>query len=341
MSRYSLQDYTAYIKMSNNRHLLVEGKQDRRLFTELLDVAFRDFAIRISRDEVNIDVAQDLIGTGFQDTRGNRQKVELVSEAIGRTADRKKFVGFVDREFRGFEWGDRFADHINGHYVLDRLVWSRGHSVENYYFDLASLQGPLRAFSRSHRFGEALALFQVICESVIRFACAASLAGLELNMITVLRRSLHWRLVDLGPSGASIRTEEWKESLRRNQKLTEEMARLVIERYESWVRRVEAADFGIIRWLCHGHVGLSCIWAAYARCVYETCEHTEDQDRGREAQHVLAADEDVRFNVCLQAWAGGASTSAPDCPSIVFDLLGLSPPSHESSTQARQVDGHA
>ena len=63
----------------------------------------------------------------------NREKVEYIHALA---ADHAKLAGWVDREFRMFAVGPSIVNELKGHNVLDAsLFWTRGHSIENYFFD--------------------------------------------------------------------------------------------------------------------------------------------------------------------------------------------------------------
>jgi hypothetical protein len=322
MARFNLNDYRAYIRISHNKRMLVEGKGDKRFFIDLLDALFTKYKQPITRDQIEIDTAEELIGEGFQTTRGNREKVEYVCNSVIGTSDADKLVGFVDREFREFDWRDEFLDRINGHRVVGRLVWSRGHSVENYFFEMRYLSDSLSAFSVNDRFKEALRRFHAIFESVLRSACAASIAGLELNKLSLIKRGIDWNLVDLSTEKMSIKITDWKAALITHQGLQEPQAQELIDRYQFWLERVEAASFQVVRWLCHGHTGFAFIWLAYAHCMYEVYGDFEDRERQYEARRVLGADEKVRANLCLNIWSKRA-VDDDNYPRAAFTLLGL------------------
>ena len=119
-------DYHHYIRFSTKRHILVEGRDDKRLLKALLNELIGEPAMRT----VEIDTAEQLIG--FDEIAENRKKVEAVNDRIANKPYGNKIVCFVDREFRGFDL-DRMHDDVGEHRVSGRLVWTRGHSVEFFF----------------------------------------------------------------------------------------------------------------------------------------------------------------------------------------------------------------
>ena len=143
MEKYNPAAYRIYLQLSEKKHVLVEGKSEK--------IAFRNlkYELDIDIDELEIDSAEYLIefedSEGHPQKLGNREKVEEISKIVvaesqnlennGREPYADKFIGFVDREYREFQVSNSIQDLLNCHRVSDRLVWSRGHSIENYLFE--------------------------------------------------------------------------------------------------------------------------------------------------------------------------------------------------------------
>ena len=153
-------------------------------------------------------------------------------------------------------------------------MWARGHSSENYFFDFATLRTPLRSLSVIDRSHEALSLFERVFESAIRLACIASLAGDEVQRLGVVSASVNRQILEILPaeSGEMLVPDHnvWEKNLVRNNQLSASSAKKLIERAHSWHNIVESSNWHVVRWMCHGHIGLAFIWAAYSRCVLET-----------------------------------------------------------------------
>ncbi|MFW6116187.1 MAG: hypothetical protein ACOC6F_00535 [bacterium] len=325
--QYTLPDYQSLLNYSQERHLLVEGGDDRRAFALFLDELAEQTETR-GVEPVCIDSAEDLIE--FEGA-GNRGKVEIVCSAASAAPYAERLVGFVDREFRGFGRDPGLVDRIEGHRVSDRLIWSRGHSVENYYFDFPTLRSPLREFSVTHHVHDALSLFEALFEKTIRLACAASLAGDEMDMLRLVKGSVSQDIFDIcavGEARVSLGSEAWESTLTGPLGSCSEIAHQMIERFGFWRKRVEAADFHVVRWMCHGHIGLAFIWAVYSRCVLEVCrlQGYDGEDAQCEARRVLKAEESVRFNACAERWVQRSLGNQCTYPIQVFRLLGLDLP---------------
>jgi hypothetical protein len=307
--------------MSRKKRLLVEGKDDKQFFKLLLEELYTYEKSEIVKGRVSIDSAEILID--FEQTIGNREKVEVICHSVKDTSYANNLVGFVDREFREFELGANIQDKLTVHKVQDRLVWSRGHSVENYFFDFSILRDPLRDLSATEFFDEALTLFERVIESTIRLACAASLTGNELGKLNLIKHSISWKLLEVTPSGVVLLLDGWEKYLVEKQGLPLEEAQKIINRHQGWYKRIEIVDFCLVRWMCHGHIGLAFIWAVYSRCVYNVCPGDGRRKPETEVANVQGIKEGNRFHACASWWARKAMGNQCDYPIEVFKLLDL------------------
>jgi len=291
--RFTPTDYRAYVQISQKRHLLVEGRDDKRAFKVLLDEVDLKFGIGCSA-EIDIDTASDLVE--FSSPLGNREKVEHIAASISGRQYAERFVAFVDREFREFRIGNVLEDFTSASKIVDRLIWSRGHSLENYYFNLEILRAPFRDLSVIPDFDKALNLLDRVFESAIRMACAASLTGLELDLLWLVKNCIHWQTLRINNEAITFDVDDWKKRLQSQGPPGCDTA-MIVERFEHWRKIVEGTGLEIARFLCHGHIGFSYIWAAYARCVYEVTNNATEVTR------VLRADESLRLNATASSWA--------------------------------------
>lgn len=325
--QHTLSGYLSLLRISRRGHLLVEGRSDKQPFAIFLD-EFSRRTTAASPGRIDIDSAEDLIKF---DTAGNREKVETVCEHAASKPYAKKMVGFVDREFRGFERNPRLLDSIEEHEILDRLVWSRGHSIENYYFEFETLRRPLRLLSETDHCHEALDLFKMVFEKTVRLACAASLAAQQIKRPTLIKSSVSRQIFRIQTDGkTSLRTdlETWHRELTKRFQCSSRKAKQFVELFQSWEKRVESADFDVARWMCHGHIGLAFIWAIYSRCVLEICRKQGYDKKGAatEAQRVLSANESLRFNACAEEWVSRSLSGHCSYPVEVFTLFGFDTP---------------
>lgn len=312
--QYTLNDYIAYIIVSNKKRLLVEGPDDNHLFNRLFDVFDKD------RNRVDVDDASSLIG--FSEPIGNREKVELVCSKIKNTMYEKKLVGFVDREFRGFLWNPDLWDDIRCHQVDGRVVWTRGHSIENYYFDFKTLKDPISTLSSTPYYRMALDMLERNFETVIRLACAASLTGMEIGNYQILRNVISWEVFKVSDGEISINLSNIA-SLCRKKKIEKALISQIIDRFPFWETLTFKADFDIVRWMCHGHMGLTFIWSSFQRMVFEVSLINGSKHPRKEIAHSLEARDEIKFIACAKKWIERALGNEDIFPFEVLTMLEL------------------
>lgn len=307
--------YRNMVRMSAFKYILVEGRDDKRTLMYLKQDLFG------KRPDLRIHSVEDI---NFNNGKGNRENVEDTCAKISKYKYAERFIGFVDREFRGFDLQTSIVDLIGTHKIIDHLVWSRGHSIENYFFDFAILSKPLRDHSVTLYFEEALDLFQDNLEQILRGACAIGLAALECNLLEVVRHSIaDWSLIDLNTSGIAINTTDWLNVLLKKQKIRQKDANDLITSFNNWFLKISTITLDVIRWLCDGHTGITFLWAAFARCVFEISQKLGNVNPQLEATKVLKSDQSVRFNACASEWASQTKSNTCEYPKEIFTLLGI------------------
>jgi hypothetical protein len=265
---------------------------------------------------------------------GNREKVETICKQVENKSYSDRLVGFVDREFRGFVINDNIIiDSLNFHKVQGRLVWSRGHSVENYFFDFSVLRESLRDLSDTEWFSDALDLFEKLIDSTMRSACAASLTGNEIGNcgnFKLIKKSINWEMIEIYDSKVMILLDKWEKSL-LDKKANPELAQQIISRYQYWLKIIDSTTLNDIQWICHGHIGISVIWSVYTFCVYDICcryistttQEEKHKIAQREATKIQSIGESNRTHSCASWWVRKAISNHCDYPIDVLKMLGL------------------
>lgn len=311
MLSYTPAGFRNLLRISHNQHLLVEGKDDKIAFKLLLDELDEPQTVTILSAEI------------ISGPAGNREKVEAICRSVSGHPLAAKVVGFTDREFREFARNPGFSDQLKTHRVADRLVWSRGHSIENYCFDLEIIRDAFGGYTEYYT--KALALLESHFESVLRLGCAATLTGLDFNnRLNLIQDSVDWEIVDIQPSTITLDVTGWQDRLQSRFKLQPSQAAHLITRFDAWHTRIKNADIQFARWFCHGHIGLAFISEIYARCIFEVCAHLDEKARRTEVNRFRSDGYITQFNNCLKTWSRGIKGSQYEYPKPVFNLLGMS-----------------
>lgn len=321
--KYKPEEYLRYIKMSNKKHLLVEGKEDKRIFNLLLDELKQKNHI-LATENPDIDTAEML---SFDDTPNNRDRVKVICQKVQEKSYAERLVGFVDREFEEFEYNSNIEDKLKKHEVQGRLIWSRGHSIENYFFDFLILRNSFRDLVVIDYFAQSLEIFEKIMKPTIEIACALSLAAKELDKLQriekIIGKTIDWQTIQLNDEKIEIIIGNWEKKLSGESGFTEEEVRILIEKYTAWHQIVKLTDFQVVRWLCHGHIGMNFIWAVYGCCVYYICSQGLYESPTTEVSRVGKIDKYTRTHTCASWWAREAINSGCDYPTEIIELLGL------------------
>jgi len=313
MLQYTINEYLTNVHMSSNPTLLVEGADDKRFFKFLAE-DYQTLVEDARQPNIHIDCA-DMLSN--EESMGNREKVEEVAERIRNKTYKNRFLGFVDREFREFIINDHLEDTLMQQKQEDRLIWSRGHSIENYLFDFSILRKPLRDFSVSDHFDKALDLMEENFVSIIRIAGAFSLTAYKTEMISLGQGAMSWKIFDFTDDSLKINMNSLEERLLNIHNLDSERTEKFLSEYTNQIPLTEKANFEVVRWVTHGHIGMKTIWAAYGKFISGFAPGEEEQ----EVQKVLKADESVRFNSCTSSWSAENLGPLEESPVICFTQL--------------------
>jgi len=321
MLQYTANEYIVLIRFSQNKHLLVEGSDDKRFFIRLISEIDKLYSQRRKlASNLDIDTAEKLVGseTGL----GNREKVESISSMIC-DEDSSKFVGFVDREFRKFEVEETIQDSLPSHGVYSRLVWSRGHSVENYFFDSEILTELFKDHTPVYWCDKVTSMFDKVLESTLKLACALSLTGREVNRFDFIRSSIDWRVVELDSLEANLRLSEWSNVLSDKSNFSSTEIASLSAQYSFWREKLENTNMKTLRWLCHGHIGMTVIWAVYICCIYAAFPEDETKKPETVVNSVRGIGENIRFQALTGSLARRILQEQCEYPKEVIELLGL------------------
>ena len=280
-------------EISHRKRLIVEGPTDKNVFKTLLcqfDEYENELSTqnKINEDNIDIDCVEDLPQNDFNlngctiNQNGNRGKVEYLHETLQNSPKHNNLVFFADREFREFNL-DKIQDYLNGHKVKGSLVWSRGHSIENYLFDFNILRQSLRGLTKDQLYDKNIQNYEKLFYNTIRFATAISLALKDCEKIQALEDKFNWDLIDVDDSEVILNVEECKIRLKNQQgsaknRISLEDVETVIASFQNWYIKLKknAIEINTIRWICHGHIGAKIIIEVYRACIKYTYYKNHD-----------------------------------------------------------------
>jgi Protein of unknown function (DUF4435) len=315
---YSYIDFLNMVQMSTSKYILVEGRDDEQFFVQLHDAFFGNI-LELCEEKFQIITAEVLNNIN---PLGNRRKVQDVCSLMNGEKFACNVVGFVDREFDGINKNDLKSSYPDSHIVVDRLIYSRGHSVENYFFDFEILDEALSQISATPVFRPALNLLKIILPSIMHLACAVSLAAYDCkNRMSLARNSITWKLITIDSSEPNFLLDDWKICLIQEGNTSELEARELCDSYNSWRKSLESIGSENIRWMCDGHMGIKFVLAAYERCVHN-CALEVGKVPSQEQARVRINERNI-FNAFSRSFAQRSAKDECDYPMEVFKLLGL------------------
>ena len=263
--------------MSDMPILLVEGPGDAEFFDCLRK------ALDLNAGNVRIDDADFKIPGRENNRRGN---VEYVAkEIVGnhkyqRVA--KRFIGFADREFDDFDFEQSpIIDYIGVQRQDGRLIYSRGHSIENYVFDYDLIIDALEEHYPNTVNERTMALnnMREFFDQILCIACAISSSAYKNELIGAINELLY-HINEWDSEKAIMSYDQTKQSVALNwdefrirllEYRDEHRADAFIGSYEHYLDVISrAGNQETARWLCHGHIGVHIIRLAYAMFIYHS-----------------------------------------------------------------------
>ncbi|MCC5811808.1 MAG: DUF4435 domain-containing protein [Ectothiorhodospiraceae bacterium] len=250
MTTYSVEGYLSSVIFHKKTPLLVEGEDDIDVMHTLFNSAIKS---KNENEKPQIDSAQIIRDKNLP--VGNRKKVEAVYKKAREEG--VPIIAWVDREFRRFDISqDTVSDRLRRHYRNEALFWSRGHSIENYFFEpgyfvrFISYRFPRLA---SHELeNEIFSHFHIAIQTAAIISICARQKRL-LDRISGLLGHEEWIKID----------EKWTldegkvlDKL-KNRNVREVPATEFLEEYKNFCRKIREND---MRWIIHGHIGWQILW---------------------------------------------------------------------------------
>lgn len=250
MSKYKdISSYRLAIKIRSHKTILVEGISDKSVISHFL-------LSRNYRDSHQSDYFVDDASIVKQDDAlyglGNKSKALAIIGAINNP----KLIGIIDREWDNVDLNDldesHFIQNINNVYL------TKGHSIENYWFDVdASISFLIKAFPTTID-QDYLQAISSSFPSILRFAAAYSLTAKDASIITrsselISHSDILWN------NGDFLLQEDF------NNKLAERGVNYPFStdcnnRYLQLI----ASNQPLLKWICHGHLGEEAIRSCLA-----------------------------------------------------------------------------
>ena len=217
------------------------------------------------------------------------------------------------------------SDQLRSHRCFGRLVWSRGHSIENYLFDFEVVKQPLLDSSTNAIIAhKAIVVLQQHFSEIISIGCALGLAAREEGQLAVVRRTISWKMVQFKDGRLQWDTGGWESALIRHSNLNHLTQVRLIDGFRRWLEIASASLEDDVRWACDGHIGMDLIWAAYARTTYNIAQSVSEVKPSSTNQRdaILGVHDNIKFNHLARNWAA-IRRSDENSPKFCLNMVGL------------------
>jgi len=307
MTAHSMEGYLSALTIREHPTLLVEGKNDKKTIDRLYS-----FVCSVEPGDAGPLVVDSTEVIKEPGGHGARQIVEM---AYARAAAEGLSLGaLVDREYREFDLRPDLVDRLVGHHTeAAALFWTRGHSIENYFFvEHAVLAFLTLQFSHVVNAASRAALSSTL-PSVLTWCCAISLAARELAVIGRCEGLVgpdHWfgnpptlsfdvsaLTAGLQSRGASVDAEKFDR---------------LVQEYLAIAGRVDGPT---IRWAIHGNIGQDMLWAGVARIIQPWCRGAEDHEQ------IGSGHNDLKVRVSAQEWVERVESGDEEEPAALIAWL--------------------
>jgi hypothetical protein len=260
---YSINGYLIALRSRSTHTVCVEGKDDRLVVKHCLLKFIGDDEHLNTRYVVD---SMDIIESDGT-AHGNSDKMRKICALLVDSPYRGNMTALADREYQWFDISNREIDLSTAHRNLyDLLFFTRGHSVENYFFEP-------EYFIQYIEFNHATSLTanhrQLIAsnwEHILELAASLTFAIHENNCCTKTKGLFslsHWH--EVGGGRLDIDGSEIKTSLLLREiptKTADEILRNTFSHREIFRNRTIVS-----RWITHGHIGLDLLCGAIGRIM--------------------------------------------------------------------------
>jgi hypothetical protein len=314
-----VRSYLAALVFRKGRTIIVEGRTDKRALARAVHEFEREG--RLPRGLVFVD-SVDIVG-GFQPGGlGAREKVELLHRQT-RAAGHETFA-FTDREFRNFVvTASEIRDELRAHNQPGAdVVWTRGHSIENYFFELEYVQDFLR-----YRFCDRLNSSMIdglreYWSCLLSQAAAYSVAARDMELRNRMCDAITIAAWHMPATGRVLLRAGAIEATALERGVASPEAARFAALFESLVPLAEACpDSECCRWIAHGHLGDQVIWTAVGALLLSA---GADQDTATEVAHGRCEEKSYyRADRWGQLHRGGGAVPTPE---PLWSAIGVSQP---------------
>jgi len=310
MASYSFPGYLVALGTRTSRTLIVEGPDDKKVVAGLI----RRFEILgvLRAKKVVVDTA-DMI-EGPVGVCGNRAIVEAVhAEATRLGID---LFALVDREFRDFVFGPPVTDSIEDHYIANsNLMWTRGHSVENYGFHKATIETFLSRIVPEHVDGDMSEQAVAVVPHLLRWSAALSISCARQQVLTRCNKALSLASWDVDASGTPVLNFGVVRAQIIARGVSAPEADMILAETRIFEQDMRQGATDVSRWISHGHIGSNGLWSGVAKVLASAGVNSSV------AQEIATAHRDAKVRIGAEIWGDQVKAGQVKMPQCFLDWL--------------------
>ncbi|HEJ9136006.1 hypothetical protein [Serratia marcescens] len=299
---YDIDSYITMIKMSSKQRILVEGRSDR--------LHFRNLFVHFNfRKKPQIDTAQDIRGNTHQNRSCNRRKIEDIHSFCKDTTNT---YFLCDREFRNFSVENVITDDLNDHFVDNRLYWTFGHSIENYFLIEEVISDAFLFLSISEGKHDAIELFSKLLPEAFKLISAISLSANICGASSYPIGIIKWQNFIINGSTLVLSDEIRQDNDISNRFIEQLDIHLPIARESN---PVNCAN------LCRGHTAIILLQRLFSKCIFETFTHIDERRATDYANKFNNISEEQLSGTLSESWSRRVKEKLANYPEPLIDTL--------------------
>lgn len=309
----SLEQYITSVKMSKKCRILVEGKDDKAHFTNLLHIKIGDK----SKRKVKVDTAEQLKSESRKTAKCNKAQIE---EIYARTKGDKQYDNLFllcDREFTNFEVDEYISEQIDTSIANSNFYLTEGHSFENYFFLEDVLINAFNYLTSYEFKNEAIDLLRNNFDEIFNIVSNISLTARDIEKANYPNGHINWDNFSISNNRISFSIEDW--FLDQNDVYCERFKSI----YSNYREVVSKTDPSICIKISRSHTAIVMLKRIFAFCLYVVGKAEDENEARREANRFKGLSEAQISASLSQSWFDSLTKGSQNYPVDLISKISI------------------